>query len=544
MSNPPLSFEKRTVLLIGITALLKLLLCGLVELNNDEVYYCTYAQHLQWNYFDHPPMVAVFIRIFTIGGLLNHELFIRLGSVLAAAVCTWIIFQIGKLLKDGYTGWLAACLFTASFYASVIAGMLILPDTPQLIFWLLSVYCILDIVKNKLHGRALNMRLLTTGFLIGLCMLSKVHGVFLWAGFGGYILFKERRLLANPFLYISVLITAAMLIPSYLWTTHNQFSTVNYHSSRISFNKIQVDSFFRELFGSMLYNNPINVALLISGCLYLRKKPGAFAGTGIAVLWWLGLPLIGTVIFLAVFNDTLPHWSGPAYTTLIPVTALLMEGKSGIGSRQSSIGNRQSAINTLVRPVDIHDYRLPIAVKWALGLVGGILPIVITLINFWPGSLGSDQMPAFGKGDVTLDMTGWRQFEHKFSNVYTKDKQQQLIDSSTCIFADYWFPAAHLWFYTGKPLQIPVMAVGSMGDIHHFAWLNQRVPPLRNNANAYYITVSNFYEPAPAELTRYFESVSEPTLIPQERSGHVVRYFYIYRLMHYHGGLPRNGIIK
>src|SRR5262245_52918000 len=163
MSISAISFEKRTLLLIGITALLKLLLCGLVELNNDEVYYYTYAQHLQWNYFDHPPMVALFLRFFTAGGLLTHEFFIRFGSVVAAAICTWIVFHIGKLLKDGYIGWLAACLFTASFYANVIAGMLILPDTPQLVCWLLSVYVILDIVKNKRAGWVLNSRLLATG---------------------------------------------------------------------------------------------------------------------------------------------------------------------------------------------------------------------------------------------------------------------------------------------------------------------------------------------------------------------------------------------
>ena len=34
------------------------------------------------------------------------------------------------------------------------------------------------------------------------------------------------------------------------------------------------------------------------------------------LLWWLGLPLIFTVLLLAVFNDTLPHWSGPGFTRL------------------------------------------------------------------------------------------------------------------------------------------------------------------------------------------------------------------------------------
>lgn len=520
MSNPPLSFEKRTLLLIGIAALVKLSLCGLVELNNDEVYYYTYAQHLQWNYFDHPPMVGLFIRFFTAGCTLNHEFFIRLGSVIAAAICTWIIFHIGKLLKDAYTGWLTACLFTASFYASVIAGMLILPDTPQLIFWLISVYLIVNIVKNNPAGRVLNRQLLALGILIGLCMLSKIHGVFLWAGFGAYILFKKRDLLKNPFLYFSVLITAVMLVPSYLWAVHNNFSTYNYHSSRIGFQHVQVDSFLRELIGSVCYNNPVNIVLLISACLYLRKKPGAFARTGYDVLWWLALPLIGTVLLIAVFNDTLPHWSGPAYTTLVPVTALFIQDK------------RHKVQTT------------PVAIRWALGTITGALIIAVLIINYWPGSLGEQQMPAYGKHDVTLDMTGWRQFERKFSDVYTKDKQEQGAEAPVRIFADYWFPAGHLAFYVGRPLHIPVMATGSMGDIHHFAWLNRRLSSLAVNANTYYITISNFYEPSPPELSRCFESVSDPTLIAQERSGHIVRYFYIYRLLHYRGGLPASGVIK
>jgi 4-amino-4-deoxy-L-arabinose transferase-like glycosyltransferase len=524
MKNPPLSFEKRTLLLIGIATLIRLFLSGIVELNNDEVYYYTYAQHLQWNYFDHPPMVGLFIRFFTAGCNLNHEFFIRLPAVLAAAVCTWIIFNIGKLLQDAYTGWLAACLFTASFYASVITGLLILPDSAQLIFWLLSVYFILKIVKGNTNKRALNIWLLATGFFIGLCVLSKVHGVFLWIGFGAYILFKRRDLLKNLFLYISFLITAAMLTPSYLWTIHNQFSTYNYHSSRISFRQVQPDSFFRELTGSILYNNPVNIVLLISAIVYFKRKRTASDENGNEVLWWLGVPLIGTVLLLAVFNDTLPHWSGPAFTTMIPFAAQYMSNTNQTNRVQLST--------------------MPIIIRWALGITGGVLVAAILIINYWPGSLGNKQLPAWGKNDVTLDMCGWRQFEHSFSKVYVKDQQQQRSNPPACIFTDYWFPAAHLQFYVGLPLHLPVIAVGSMGDIHHFAWLNQRLKPLQTNANAYYITVSNFYEPPPPELLTYFQSVSTPTLIPQMRSGRIVRYFYIYRLMQYHGGLPANGIIK
>ncbi len=43
----------------------KCVLAAVTELNNDEVYYRLYALKLQWNYFDHPPMIAVLLKLFT-----------------------------------------------------------------------------------------------------------------------------------------------------------------------------------------------------------------------------------------------------------------------------------------------------------------------------------------------------------------------------------------------------------------------------------------------------------------------------------------------
>ena len=39
----------------------------------DEAYYLMYSLHLQWGYFDHPPMVALGIKI---GELLGHNSFL------------------------------------------------------------------------------------------------------------------------------------------------------------------------------------------------------------------------------------------------------------------------------------------------------------------------------------------------------------------------------------------------------------------------------------------------------------------------------------
>jgi hypothetical protein len=499
MNNQPFDDKKKVIILITITTIIRLLFSGIVELNNDEVYYWTYAKHLQWNYFDHPPMVALCIRFFTAGLQLNHELFIRLASVTGSAVSTWLIFITARKIKDAYTGWVAACLFTASFYSSVIAGVLILPDSPQLVFWLLSVYVIIDIIQAE-KTSVINSRLLLLGFTAGCCILSKIHGVFCWAGFAGYIIFYKRTLLKNPFLYLGFLITSVMLVPSLLWSLNNNMSTYEYHGSRVMIRHIQADSFLRELLGSFIYNNPVNVVMLISALIYFTRKWKTGIEPSIKILLWLGLPLILTVLFLSVFNDTLPHWSGPAYTTLILVSSLYL-------SRQPHFFAKKM-------------------INYAVGITGIFLIVAIGIINYWPDTLGNKTMPDYGKNDVTLDMNGWREFGNNFSHFYKENN----TDKPGTIFSNYWFPAAHLDFYVARPIGLQVRAIGSLQEIHHFAWLNKRIPSLQKGSSAYYIAISNFNDPVPPELVKQFQEISAPVAIPQKRSGKIARYFYVYTL--------------
>ena len=51
--------------LVVVFTIIRLLIANLINLGNDEVYYFTYAVLPDWNHFDHPPLVGIFIRIFT-----------------------------------------------------------------------------------------------------------------------------------------------------------------------------------------------------------------------------------------------------------------------------------------------------------------------------------------------------------------------------------------------------------------------------------------------------------------------------------------------
>ncbi|MEJ7683850.1 MAG: glycosyltransferase family 39 protein [Segetibacter sp.] len=188
-----MNYKRRIIILIAISAAARIIIASTVELGNDEVYYWTYAQHLQWNYFDHPPLVGWLIRLTTVNLLLHSELFVRLGTIISSVVCTWLMFKIGTFINNTQTGWFAALLYTSSIYGSIIAGTFILPDSPEMFFWLASILLLLKISYLPAYNSKSIFLWCLFGIVAGLCIMSKVHGIFLWLGAGLYVLFIHPK---------------------------------------------------------------------------------------------------------------------------------------------------------------------------------------------------------------------------------------------------------------------------------------------------------------------------------------------------------------
>jgi 4-amino-4-deoxy-L-arabinose transferase-like glycosyltransferase len=167
------SYRKKIFVLIGVFSVIKFFLAFISELGNDEAYYWLYSQYWQWNYFDHPPMVAVWIRLFTANlALEQYEGFIRLGSVVGSAVSTWFLFRAVSLFDSEKAGWFAAVLYNVCFYSAITAGLYILPDSPQMVFLTLGLWLIAKITKDENSWS----NWLLFGLVAGLCIMSKVHG--------------------------------------------------------------------------------------------------------------------------------------------------------------------------------------------------------------------------------------------------------------------------------------------------------------------------------------------------------------------------------
>src|SRR3954452_16212887 len=97
--------EARVALNTGLAILalvgLRLVAAAFTPITFDEAYYWMWSKHLAGGYYDHPPMVAVVIRLGTmIAG--DTELGVRLASVLSALPMSWAVYRSAAILFGGH----------------------------------------------------------------------------------------------------------------------------------------------------------------------------------------------------------------------------------------------------------------------------------------------------------------------------------------------------------------------------------------------------------------------------------------------------------
>src|SRR5437879_12781138 len=96
--------EARVALSTGLAILalvgLRLIAAAFTPITFDEAYYWMWSKHLAGGYYDHPPGVAVVIRLGTmIAG--DTELGVRLASILLALPMSWAVVRATAILFGG-----------------------------------------------------------------------------------------------------------------------------------------------------------------------------------------------------------------------------------------------------------------------------------------------------------------------------------------------------------------------------------------------------------------------------------------------------------
>jgi 4-amino-4-deoxy-L-arabinose transferase-like glycosyltransferase len=130
------SFFHKNHRLVFYTAwlVLGLIQSGYTELLDDEAYYWVYSKYSDFGYFDHPPIIAVLIKMGY--AIFPNELGVRLFPLLLNVFSLYIIEKL-LVNKNPFLFYAIA----VSIAALQLAGFMAVPDIPLIFFTALFFLC-------------------------------------------------------------------------------------------------------------------------------------------------------------------------------------------------------------------------------------------------------------------------------------------------------------------------------------------------------------------------------------------------------------------
>jgi len=185
------------------------------KLTSDEGYYWFYSNHLQWGYYDHPPMVALMIKAGY--SLFQNELGVRLMNVIVTSSSFLLLFSLipEKLKQKNYIYLILAAQPLLNYFSIIV-----FPDGPLLFFSLIFLTGYKRLITKNDWVSALLIGLSLTGMFY-----SKYHGVLLLL----LTVISNFKMLRLKWFWISLLMPLILSLPHLLWLYNNNFPSFHYH---------------------------------------------------------------------------------------------------------------------------------------------------------------------------------------------------------------------------------------------------------------------------------------------------------------------------
>ncbi|GAB4418770.1 MAG: hypothetical protein OHK0039_30520 [Bacteroidia bacterium] len=285
-------------LMLGAWLLLNLWQAFSTELFHDEAYYWFYARRLEWAYAEHPPMIALWIRLGT--ALLPGEAGVRLLPVLANTLALGLAQTLVPRAQRALFWLLLPGIFLAH-----VGGFFAAPDAPLAFF----VVVFLVLYQRYLVRDSLWLAL-GLGGVAAAVLYSKYHGLMLL----GCLLLAHLRLLRRASFWLLAGVALLLLVPLLHTLWAQGFATFTFHlSERIA----------RPNDGSFTLNYILNQFLILGPLLgwvllptaLLQRGPDPFARS----LKWGVAGILGFLLLLSLRTWVEANWSAAAF---IPILVL------------------------------------------------------------------------------------------------------------------------------------------------------------------------------------------------------------------------------
>jgi len=304
--------------LSGLT-LTRLWVAASVPLAPDEAYYWVWSRALATGYFDHPPMVALFIRFGTwLAG--DTALGVRLLGPISAALGAVMIWHTGQRLFPRLRAGLVGATMLTAMPLFGAGAIIITPDTPLLLFWTGGLWAMAQIATG-----ASPWWWLVVGLFSGLAMASKLSALFLIVGIILWLVVAARHWLRRPAPYFAAVAALIVFAPVVWWNANHGWVTFIKQGGRVlDWHPVRAGQFLLELVGGQLaLATPILLVLFVAGVSYaLRQARHA----GDAKFWLLASVGIVTGIAMVqhAFGDRVqPNWPAIFYPAAAIAAAAL-----------------------------------------------------------------------------------------------------------------------------------------------------------------------------------------------------------------------------
>lgn len=285
-----------------------------VWLTDVEAYYWVWSLDLQLNYYDHPVMLPLLLRVST-ALLGDGALGIRCVAVVLNGLTAWALARTTRVLGGDQRAALRTVVIFYAMPVFLFGGLASTPDAPVIFFCSLILMGAAQAIRRP---RPWDPALL--GLLVGLAFISKMS-----AGLFGLSLLliallnsELRRRLTTRWMLLGITAACLVISPYLLWNMQHDWATLRYHGARPQ--GLNLDGVWRLLIGQLAFFGPLTVVpLWLVGWGVGRKR---IDPEGLRHLSWPSLVFFAWIILRTPTSE--PHWTTLGYLPAIILLARVL----------------------------------------------------------------------------------------------------------------------------------------------------------------------------------------------------------------------------
>jgi hypothetical protein len=319
------TWRERTLVLVGITTLIRVLIARATGLSNTEAYYTQWARFPALSYYDHPPLVAW--TTWLIQRATVEPWAVRLVPILCGAAFSGLIYRLGARLFSPRAGFLSVVVAT-TVPAIAFMGVLVNPEGLLAPLWVLFL-----LLLDDLHERDEPWRPLAVGAVIGVAFLAKYTAIL---GVPVALLYvagsrSTRRWLRRPSFYLAGALALVIATPVIVWNYEHAWPSVQLHLAERMVRpagEALLAALARVSSGQLITFHPLLLPAffgLLAFSLWRARNDARYR-----LLATASLPVLAFLLVMMVrAGDSEPHWTLVGYVPLAVVAGGVIDESVG-----------------------------------------------------------------------------------------------------------------------------------------------------------------------------------------------------------------------